>query len=77
MNITDKMANEFSEEIKQVILNNKEIQFYFFYDFENETDRFQFKDSRFQKTSSPWNNGNFATEWELIKAFETHIASVS
>lgn len=77
MNITDKMANEFSEEIKQMILNNKEIQFYYFFDFENETDRFQFKDSRFQKTCSPWNNGIFTDELQLIRAFETHIASVS
>lgn len=71
------MANEFSEEIKQVILSNKEIQFYLFYDFENETDRFQFKDSRFQKTCSPWDNGNFTDELQLIRAFEMHIASVS
>jgi hypothetical protein len=71
MNITTEILDFLNDEYATIVIDNKEIQFYY-----NQTnERYQFKDSRFSNTSSVWDNGDYRTIERLIEAFKKHISA--
>lgn len=72
MNITKKIAKLIGGEIEKFILDNKEIQFYH---SEEAVYCYRWKDERYTKTSSIWDNPPFKDKINLIRHFRKHINS--
>ena len=69
MNITSSISALFSDEIQEIIFDNKEIQFY----ANDNNNSYMWRDSRFEDTKDMFQNKTAETRKELVEIFLSHL----
>lgn len=66
MNITERITNDLQEAYAKLVLENREIQFY----YQNE---YLWRDARFWRTRNEWNNPRFTDDTQLLSCVRRHL----
>jgi len=69
MNVTVSIANTAPIKVRQIILQNSEIQFY----ANDNINEYQWRDNRYAETQDMWGNKSAKTRKELIEIFAKHL----